>query len=214
MNALRVSAAIIWVTAAVSVAALAQSAMGLYTDSDPVGDNTFATASCFSGDTGFLSPSAQAADTGGDGNGFESSPTNAFADDVAYASNINGRDDRHRYYNYGISLASGCNVTGIEVRLDWWLDSTSQSNTMSVELSWDGGTSWTAAKTDSTETITEHIAVLGGTADSWAHTWTLAQLSDANFRLRIESGCSGQPAGCNTRDYFLDWVPVKAHYAP
>ncbi len=31
-------------------------------------------------DTGFASPSANASDTGGDGNGFETNPTNAYTD--------------------------------------------------------------------------------------------------------------------------------------
>ena len=46
----------------------------------------------------------------------------------------------------------GCLISGIEVRLDWWLDRTTGTNSMSVELSWDGGASWTAMKTDTTET--------------------------------------------------------------
>ncbi len=147
------------------------------------------------------------------GDGFESSPTNAFADDAAFASNIDGRDDRHRYYNYAVSLGS-CNVVGIEARLDWWMDSASQTNSMSVELSWDGGTSWTAAKTDATETTVEHTVVLGGAADNWGRAWTAAEVSDTNFRLRITSNCSGATNPCNARDYFLDWVAVKVHYAP
>ncbi len=44
MNTIRVSVAIIWLTAAVMVAGFAASAVGLFADSDPVGGNTFATA--------------------------------------------------------------------------------------------------------------------------------------------------------------------------
>src|SRR5207248_6887040 len=42
--------------------------------------------------TGFRSPSANAADSGGDGDGFESSPANAQADDAASAAD---RSEEH-----------------------------------------------------------------------------------------------------------------------
>jgi len=206
VNALRASAAIIWLTAAVMVAAFAQSAVGLFTESDPVGGNTFATADCFAGDSGFLDPSAGAADSGGDGNGFESSPTNGFTDGSGVASNIDGAGDRHRYYNYGVPLGSACVIDGIEVQLDWYLDSALGTNDMDVELSWDGGTSWTAAKTDTVESTVEHTTVLGGAIDTWGRSWTVSELSDANFRLRLTSNSTD-----STRDFFLDWVPLKVH---
>ena len=166
---------------------------------------------CTAGDTGFLNPFAEAADTGGDGDGFESNPTGAFTDAGGIASNINGTADRHRYYDYAITIPAGCDIAGIEVRLDWWLDALSQTNSMSVELSWDGGTSWTAAKTDIVETDTEHTTIQGGSVDTWGRGWTAAELSDANFRARITSNCSGG-GGCTSRDFFLDWVPVKVYY--
>jgi hypothetical protein len=169
-----------------------------------------ATAACVAGSTGYLNPSANAADTGGDGNGFELNPTNAYADGGGYASNINGAGDRHRFYNYGISVPGGCTtISGIEVRLDWWLDRTSGTSSMSVELSWDGGTSWTAAKTDSTETTSEHTAILGGSTDTWGRSWTAAELSDANFRVRVTMNSTS-----GSRDFYLDWVPVRVYYGP
>ncbi len=162
---------------------------------------------CTAGTTGFVSPTAQAADTGGDGDGFELNPTNAFADDASYASNINNGGDRHRFYDYAFSIPGACSVRGIEVRLDWWLDSISGASDISVELSWDGGTTWTAAKTDDVETTTEHSSTLGSSVDRWARTWTPADFSDANFRVRLTSNSSS-----GQRDFFLDWVPVNVHY--
>lgn len=165
-------------------------------------------------DTGLLNPSAQAADTGGDGDGFELNPTDAFADDAAFASNIDGDEDQHRFYDYSISVPGGATVNGIEVRLDWWLDAVNGNNSMRVELSWDGGTSWTAAMTDTIESTTEHTTVLGGSADTWGRTWAPSELNDANFRLRLLTKCQGSPSNCNPRDYFLDWVAVKAYFTP
>src|SRR3990172_6223548 len=168
-----------------------------------------ATPGCADGMTGYLNPSAEAADTGGDGNGFEVNPTNAFADGAGWASNMNGRNDRHRFYDYGISVPGGCLIKGIEVRLDWWLDSTAGNNSMSAELSWDGGGSWTAAQTDSTETTSEHTAVLGGSADTWGRSWALDELTNGNFRVRLTSNSSS-----NFRDFYLDWVPLNVYYGP
>jgi PKD repeat protein len=158
-------------------------------------------------DTGWMNPTANAADTGGDGNGFESNPGNAYTDGSGYASNINGAGDRHRYYNYNFNIPAGATITGIEVRLDWWLDRTGGTNSMNAELSWNGGTSWTAAKTDTTETTSEHTTILGNSADTWGHSWTVNELSNANFRVRLT---------CNSsfwrRDFYLDWVPVRVYY--
>jgi hypothetical protein len=167
------------------------------------------TPSCAAGDTGLLNPSDQAADSGGKGDGFEVNPTYAFADDSLYALNVNGPGDRHRYYDYSISIPSGCSIKGIDVRLDWWLDSIEGTNSMSVELSWDSATSWTTAKTDSTETTSEHTAVLGGSTDTWGRTWTSAELTNPYFRVRVTSN-SDQ----SSTDFYLDWVPVRVYYGP
>jgi FtsP/CotA-like multicopper oxidase with cupredoxin domain len=159
--------------------------------------------------TGFRNPTAEAADTGGDGNGFELNPANAFTDGAGFASNIDGAGDQHRYYVYGFdgAIPAGATILGIEAQLDWWLDGTGGANSMSVELSWDGGATWTAAKTDTRETKTEHTVVLGSDSDTWGRTWTPGELSDANFRVRVRSNSTSE-----NRDFFLDWVPVQVSY--
>jgi hypothetical protein len=90
---------------------------------------------CTPGNTGLMSPAAQAADTGGDDNGFEGSPVNAFADGGGVATNNNGEGDRHRYFNYNLTIPTDCSVRGIEVRLDWRLDNTAGISSLSVQLS-------------------------------------------------------------------------------
>jgi hypothetical protein len=180
-----------------------------FSDQASVPDNTFTTLACFTGDTGFTDPTATATDTGGDGDGFELIPTNAFSDGGGHATNENGAGDRQRYYNCGFSIGSGCAIEGIEVRLDWWLDDTLGTNSMDVELSWDGGTSWTTAKTDTQETTSEHTVVLGAPTDDWGHTWSVSELNDANFRVRVTSSSTSA-----FRDFYLDWVPVKVYHGP
>jgi len=170
---------------------------------------TFTPASCTNSSTGYLSPSSNAADTGGDGDGLESTPANAYADGGAFATNDGGDGDRHRYYTYGINLPAGCNVTGIALRLDYWLKNTGGASTIDAELSWDGGTSWTTAKTDGSEPTSETAVILGSSSDTWGRSWTGAEFSDANFRVRVTMhlGNSGQ-------EVYLDWIPINIYYAP
>jgi hypothetical protein len=205
MRAAFLAATLVLLAAALS---LMGQAAGTFSDQASVGGNIFTTAACWTGDTGFLSPTAEAADTGGDSDGFELNPTNAFSNGGGYASNIDGAGDRHRFYNYGISMGT-CTIEGIAVRLDWWLDDTAGISSMDAELSWDGGTSWTAAKTDTQETTSEHTVILGGAADTWGRSWTVSELSDANFRVRLTSNSDS-----GVRDFLLDWVSVKVYYTP
>jgi Thrombospondin type 3 repeat len=155
-------------------------------------------------------PSTQVADAG---DGFERTPEGAFQDGgTPLARNLRGPGDSHRYGAYHLVAApeaEGCHVAGIEVRLDWRLDSAQGDNALSVELSSDGGVSWTAPLTDAVETTTEHTAVLGGPTDTWGRAWSAADLADARFVVRVTA--EGTKRG---RDYFLDWIPVRVHWAP
>jgi hypothetical protein len=184
-------------------------ALAIFSDQAANGENTFTTIPTFPVATAWLNPSAQAADNGGNDDGFELDPTNAFADGGGYASNIDDAGDRHRFHDYGISPTAGSTIFGIEVQVDWWLDDTTDENSLGVELSWDGGTSWTAMKTDTQETTSEHTIVLGARNDTWGRTWSVSEFSDANFRVRVTCNSTG-----SGRDFYLDWIPVKIHYIP
>jgi len=160
----------------------------------------------------------------GDGNGFQTSPMSACTDgsgqasDASSGSNPNttcgdGGKDRHIFYNYGISVPGGNEVKGIEVRLDAWVNSTSSTNTrrMCVELSGNGGTTWTTVehKTATNLTTSQETYTLGGNGDTWGRTWSLSELSDANFRVRVTNVASNA-----TRTFYLDWAAVRVYYGP
>jgi hypothetical protein len=172
--------------------------------------------------TGLLSPSAQAPVTSGSGdnNGYQTNPSNAFGNDGLFAVDTNSgtnnntsctsnRKDRHTFYNYGISIPSGAAITGIEVRLDGRADSSSGSPSFCVQISGDGGTSWTTAKSTSTLTTSEATYLLGGAADTWGRTWASGDFSNANFRVRITDVASS-----SSRDFSLDWIAVQVSYTP
>ena len=172
--------------------------------------------------TGLLSPTTSAAVTSGSGdnNGYEVSPGNAFANDGLFAVDNNSgtnnqtsctsnRKDRHTFYNYNFSIPGGATISGIEVRTDGRADSTSGAPRFCIQLSWNGGASWTAAKTTSTLTTSEATYLLGGLADTWGRTWSSGDFTNANFRVRITSVASN-----TSRDFSLDWISVQVRYVP
>ena len=154
----------------------------------------------------------------GDNNGYEVNAANAGADDNVYAVDNNSGSnngtsctattkDRHRFFNYGISVPAGSAIQGIEVRLQAKADSTGGSPQMCVELSWDGGTTWTAAKSTPTLSTTELTYILGSATDKWGRTWSIGELSNTGFRVRITD-----VANNTARDFSLDWVAVRVSY--
>jgi hypothetical protein len=172
--------------------------------------------------TGFLSPSANAAQTtaAGDNNGYQTNPANAYANDSSVATDTdsgtsnntscaNRAKDKHSYYNYNFNIPASAAIQGIQVRLDARADATSGAPKLCVQLSWDGGATWTAAKSTATLSTTEVTYTLGGTADTWGRAWTPANFSNANFRVQVIDVASN-----TSRDFFLDYVSVNVTYQP
>jgi YD repeat-containing protein len=173
-------------------------------------------------DTGLQSPTANAAETSsaGDNNGFETNPSNAHTNDSLNAVDTNSGSgtstsctatskDKHRFYNYGFDtvIPGGSTINGIRVRLDAKVDSTSGSPKICVQLSWDGGTTWTTAKTTSTLTTTMSTYTPGGATDIWGRAWGVNDFSNTNFRVRVINVASS-----TSRDFTLDWVAVRVFY--
>jgi len=172
--------------------------------------------------TGLLSPSANAPVTtgSGDNNGYEGSPANAYGNDASVAvdtdsgtgtqtSCTSNRKDRHTYYNYNISVPGGATINGIEVRLDGKADSVTGAPKFCVQISWDGGVSWTTALSSATLTTTEATYVLGGPTNTWGRAWATGELTNANFRIRIVNVASN-----TARDFTLDYIAVNVYYTP
>ncbi len=169
------------------------------------------------GDTGWTSPTAQAFDAGGDGNGYQTSPGSAFADDGIFAVDTNSgtgsntsctssQKDKHRFSGYVITLPTGATVKGIEVQLQAKADSTAGSPRICVQLSWNGGASWTSAKTTSTLTTAEAAYILGSASDTWGRAWSATELG-TTFRVRVID-----VASATARDFSLDWIAVRVSY--
>jgi hypothetical protein len=188
----------------------------------PVPTNTPTNTPAASTSTGFLSASASAAQTSnaGDNNGYQTSPANAYANDSAVATDTNSGTntntsctnsgkDKHHFYNYNLNIPATAVIQGIQVRLDARADATNGSPKICVQLSWDGGTTWTTAKSTLTLGTTEATYTLGSTSDTWGRTWTPGNFSNTNFRLRVIDVASN-----TSRDFFLDYMAVNVTYQP
>jgi hypothetical protein len=161
-------------------------------------------------DTGWHSPgsdNATGAGTGGDG--FEINPVYAYSDDNLTAQNNGGLGDSHLFYDFGLPVPPDATVKGVQVRLDWYLDSDNGTSSMGAELSWDGGSNWTSPFTDNVESTAERTAYLGGSSDGWGRSWTPSEFTNNNFRVRIT--CNSDTAG---KVFYLEYISVIVYYAP
>lgn len=160
--------------------------------------------------TGWLNPTNDEPVTdAGNGDGFETDSDKAYENDGVSAANANNDGepgDAHLYYDYDIGLPDDADIKGIKVRLDWFLDSTDGDNSIDVELSWDGGTNWTDAKSDDEETTTEHSVILGSDSDTWGRDWEVDELSNDNFRVKVTCNSS------ELRTFSLEWIPIRIYY--
>jgi PKD repeat protein len=164
-------------------------AVNLVTDGDP--NRCSCTLSCNSSQR---SPTSNT--------GAFSNPTNAYDDGGGYAQAENGQV--HQYYGYNFSaIPDGAAIQGVEVRMDAWRQS-GQSGSIAVELSWDGGTSWTTTGySASLSSNTGNIVYSGGPSDTWGRNWTASEVKTGlRVRLNVTS----------TSWVRLDWVPVTVYY--
>ena len=148
-------------------------------------------------DTGWLNPSANS--------GSFRNPTYAYYDDTLWASASPG--NVHVYWGYSIAIPPGASVTGIEVRLDaWrWPSGVLFDAFLDVQLSWDGGASWTPRYTAGPLGGYEQSWILGGPNDGWGRSWSASDFQPDRFRVRLTAR-----EGRETR---LDWVAVRVYFS-
>ncbi len=128
-------------------------------------------------------------------------PDNGFASDGAYASTATSRL-RQDYGGFGFSIPGTNTINGISVKLE--LSGTMAAGTVSVALSWDGGTSTTTVQTSPTLTTSDAVITLGGASNTWGRTWSPTEFSNANFKIRLVA----QPSNNTVR---VDAIQVNVH---
>jgi hypothetical protein len=182
-----------------------------------------ATVTLGSTPTGFktCTTTSNAADTGGDGDGYESIATNACATDGAIATDVNtgtnlslsctdAGKDRHRFWDFGLGVPAVVTaVGGIQVRADVGLNNNSGTSQLCAQLSWDGGTSWTAAKSIAVVNVGVTTYLLGAANDTWGRTWLGSELQSGTFRVRLID-----TSDRTAKDFRLDGLAVQVTYTP
>jgi tartrate-resistant acid phosphatase type 5 len=172
--------------------------------------------------TGYLSPTTNRAITtsGGDNNGYQTNSAQAYVDDSAVAADpdsgtgasaacTNGTKDKHLFLDFNFKMDPNTVIQGIEVRLDALTDSTIGEPKICVQLSWDGGVTWTPEKSTPVLGTAETTYILGAPTDTWGQAWTPDNFNNTNFRVRVTDVSSD-----TSRDFFLDYVAVNITYQP
>jgi len=150
-------------------------------------------------DTGFKSPTSTA--------GIEwLNPSNAFSSDDQYAQAFSNYQED--YYNFNFpDLSDAQSIDGIEVAIEHHYEVSGITCGITVELSWNGGTSWTSQKYNGhTSQTTDHITYFGGATDKWGRTWSPSELTNANFRIKVRKHYS------DGRYLYVDHIQVKVFY--
>jgi hypothetical protein len=175
------------------------------------------TATGFKGCTG----ASNAADTGGDGNGYELLALNACGDDLLFASDVasgtnatlsctDAGKDRHRFWDFGLGVPAVVSaVNGIQVRTDVGMNNNGGTSQVCIQLSWDSGSNWTTAKSVALAGTAVATYNFGTTSDDWGHTWLGSELANGTFRVRVID-VTNQP----NKDFLLEYLAVQVTYTP
>ena len=164
---------------------------------------------------------AQAPDSGGDGNGYEVTPANACAEDGLVAQDdksgtgtsllcTSAAKDRHRFSTFGLVVPATATIQGIEVQVKVGTNNNAGVSLVCAQLSGDGGITW-APVINSAQLLNTGLTLytLGGVGDTWGRIWTGSEFSNANFRVRLID-VSDQ----GNKSFDLDSVKVRVTYAP
>jgi hypothetical protein len=129
---------------------------------------------------------------------------NVNTSDDAWATCTAGTNNG-RLSTFGFVIPPSATITGIEVEVEGNEGTGVTPVTYTVQLSWDNNTTWTTAKSSTFTGTADATTVLGGPADDWGHApWSIAELSDAMFQVRIRRSSGG--------DLRVDRIRVRVHY--
>ena len=118
------------------------------------------------------------------------------ANDNVYA--VTSQDNAEQgYRDFNLSIPDGSIVDGITVQVEARSDDPSGCE-IDVRLSGNGGSSYTSERTVNL-TTTEAWLTAGGPSTDWSRAWDASQLSNANFRLKLQfqdgSNCNDSAFG-------------------
>lgn len=106
----------------------------------------------------------------------------------------------------GIGLA----VVGIELKIVAHTNNTGAPGATidNIVLSWDGGITYTSAKSlGTTLGLSDVTYTVGGSTDTWGRSWSISNFSDANFRLRLDNQNVG-----GVGNTLIDFIAITVHH--
>lgn len=117
---------------------------------------------------------------------------------------------------FGVQTANGAatpRITQLSVKVDYTAPPASSGCQLGVDLSWDGGTSWTTEKT-ATLTDTEASYTFGSATDDWTttHTWAVGEFTNGNFRARVRD-IDPSSSCADAATTHLDWLRLQVLYS-
>ena len=113
--------------------------------------------------------------------------------------------ERQDWYNFGFIIPPDATIDGIDVTVEA-SGSTASSVTADIDLSWDAGTSFTSTKTATRTSTTDSTTTHGSSSDTWGRTWSAADFSNSNFRLRLTKG------GTAGTTFHVDVLEARVYY--
>jgi hypothetical protein len=149
-----------------------------------------------------LDPNFRRPSTNGDVHNEWTNPANAYTSDGTYATAAS-TNLRQTYGGFGFAIPGGNLIQGIVVKID--ASGSTAAGTLEIGLSSDGGSTITTVKATPTLIGTDLVYEVGGLSDLWGRSWTPANFSDANFRLRVIA----QPSSNTIR---LDALEVRVYH--
>ena len=152
-------------------------------------------------DTGWKSPG------GYEDNDGVVDPANAYSSNNLYAVFDDWWYNNVEYKTFSISIPSGATITGVEVSVEANDTLPSGGYYLNVQLSTDGGSSFSTAKSATIIGSTDKNYTYGGSSDLWGETLTYNSFGD-NFRVKLTSQATvGDGYYIN-----VDHIQIKVYY--
>ncbi|NNF08318.1 MAG: DNRLRE domain-containing protein, partial [Candidatus Eisenbacteria bacterium] len=158
-------------------------------------------ASLLAKETGFKSPSNK-----DDDYNQWTDPARAYASDTEFArENRNG--DAQDWYDFHFQIPAGATIKGIQINVEG--NNQGEANGVDIDLSWDGGTSYTSSGKGAIWPISmvDSIEIFGGPADGWGRTWSPSEFENGNFRIRLT-----RKGAVDSHDFHVNHIEANVSY--
>mgnify|MGYP006935520301 CR=1 FL=1 len=152
-------------------------------------------------DTGFKSPSAST--TGG-----WTTLSNCYSSNNTYATNTSTTFINGTVSTFAFGVPTNAIIDGIEVTAEFSAQFGGTTATIQLSLSDNGGSSYTATKSDTVVGSTDTTRTYGGATDLWgAGSFSEYGTQDGNFYVKVEGKTSSGGIQCR-----LDHLQAKIYY--